>query len=928
MPEDTPQTLWLNAITGSAAKSAKTQEIADHRKSAQDAMNLRLPDSERAEIREALLGLSVKVEGKLGSSDLAILSKDGDSMNEVDSVHHGSKTTQGLSAEDIAILTKQMDKILAIQTEMLKNPAYTPEMPEFPPLPEDPAALKAALKERKKLEAEYSRAVLEGQARLAEDLWLPLNRQGIIPENFIPQKHSAVAAQFAAASELYEDRLQEYSATLTAKDLLKEKFEFGMALGQASLKLITAGTDLTGSIAEVAGDDGVKLGTEEAAAILGHLATALTLVEGVGNAALTDRDFTSVSDVAAGAVGDILSAKVGKEVGGMVSAAISSAARGVRTGQLLKDGDYKGAALALAEGIAKGCAGFDNTDGKHITEIGALINTGVTSFVAGWNVGEAIGKGGSPKDILKVLVGEFQKIAAAAADTKAGELAEELEGELTDKAKTAITGEPPAPKKPKSEDGEDEDEDDDDEDEGPGLVELWSDRDAAKKVIANKFDMAALMRSREEAAAKQAEDMQDLSNGDEEFRLALITGFAMPTDDDEAVNIEESHRLASIDYILAVQAKNDATFALCKSIAEKGVALVAKICPGASIIESCLTLTFTIQDAIAKTEELIVWQENFKDAQRASSAQVDAFMNRKGLQTKQTLKAAIQVALDAAKVVAEVLKTTPAAPAAPVVTASINTAEALIEVAEIVATKVQMEAAWKVYVRAREIPADRYLARKATQQNPTLAKYAMAWGATQGDPIAVEGMRRCGLNEHTLAQPATNVGKVVAYLEAKYPDDPVLLRAVPVKQKWHPGTVELTLRSWASFYQMATVKAEPLVSKTNDISGINAGFGKLDDAEEAFSAAVDALMKANAKRTPKQVAAAPGEVDANIVDRLEAAVYTLRDNLRRFKSLDVDGARHVEMASYVDALVALTEQRLPAIETILEGKAWANVSAA
>lgn len=941
MPDSTPQIEWLTAITGSAAKSAKTAEVADKRKEAQDAMNLRLPDTERAEIREALLGLSIKVKGKIGSSDLAIMSKDGDSMQEVDTVHHGAKTTEGLSAEDIKILNTQMDKIFAIQAEMLKNPAYTPPEPEFPPLPDDPAALKIALKERKRLEAEYDRAVLEGQARLAEDLWLPLNRQGIIPENFIPQQHSAVAAQFKASSELYEDRLQEYSANLTAKDILKEKFEFGMALGKASLKLITAGVDLTGSIADVAGDDGVKLGTEEATLILGHMATALSIVDKAGNAALSDRDFTSVGDAVAGAVSEIVAAQVGaeaggKEIGALVGGVISSATRGVRTAQLLKAGDFAGAAQALADGIAKGLEGADNSDSEWMTTLGANIQVAVRISVNGWKALEVYERGGSTTDVLKAMIAEFSTIAEAAAKTSVGALVKEI----AETVKADITGKEP------------EEDDDDDKktpeelreealkaagkkieeatkSEEPGLGESWGKRSSAQKVIAAKFDMSALKALRDEAAKKQAEDMETLANeGDEEFRLALITGFAMPSDDEEEVTIEESNRRASIDYILAVQAKNDATFALCKSIAQKGAALVVKICPGASIVESCLTLTFTIQDAIAKTEELIIWQDNFKDAQRASSAQVDAFMNRKGLQTKQTLRAAIQVALDAAKVVAEVLKMTPAAPAAPVVTASVNTAEALIDVAEIVATKVQMDAAWKVYVRARENPADRYLARKATQENPTLAKYAMAWGATLGDPIAVEGMRRCGLNEHTLALPETNVAKVVAYLEAKYADDPILLRAVPVKRKWHPGKVELTLQSWASFYQMATIKAEPLVSKTNDISGINAAFGKLDDAEAAFSAAVDALMKANAKRTPKQVANAPGKVEPATVATLEAAIYTLRDALRRFKSLDVDGDRHVEMASYVDALVALTETRQTALERVLDEAIWSKVSAA
>ncbi|MDZ4093467.1 MAG: hypothetical protein U1D35_00985, partial [Paracoccaceae bacterium] len=455
------------------------------------------------------------------------------------------------------------------------------------------------------------------------------------------------------------------------------------------------------------------------------------------------------------------------------------------------------------------------------------------------------------KDMMKLLVAEFEKVADAAAKTQGGKIATEFAQGLEDKvlAKTTALSDAAVEKitgKAKKKDDGDEEEDDEEDSGDPGLRALLSDRSEAAKLIAAKFDNVALMKQREEAAKKMSEDMQAMIEDEgAEFRLALVTGFNMASDDEEEVDIGESNRLASIDYILAVQRKNDATFALCKSIATIGVGLVTKLFPGASLVGACLTLAFTIQDAIAKTEELIIWTANFKDAQAASSAQVDAFLNRKGLQTEQTARAAIQVALDAAKVVAEVLKLTPAAPAGPVVQASAVAAEATIELTAILYTEVQMARAWKIYEKARDDPQDRYLARKATQANPTLAKYAMAWGATKGDPIAVEGMRRCGLNEHTLAMPETNVAKVVEYLEAKYADDPVLLRAVPVKQKWHPGPVVLSLSSWASFYQMATTEAVPAVTKTNDIIGINAALGALDGAEARFSTEIERLFDVN-----------------------------------------------------------------------------------
>ncbi|HSF65671.1 MAG TPA: hypothetical protein VLA78_14870, partial [Paracoccaceae bacterium] len=668
---------------------------------------------------------------------------------------------------------------------------------------------------------------------------------------------------------------------------------------------------------------------EQAAEILGYCETALGVVEGAANFALSDRDFASLGDVVAGAVSDIVSAAAGDDVGNMVGTAITVAARGARCGQLLKKGDYKGAALQLAQAIAMGCAGFDRTDGKLITEIGAQIEVGVNSFLAGWNMAEAIDRGASPQDILRTLMTQFENIASAAANTKAGQLAKEFAGSVTEKTKAldkSATEKVSAAFGKKKDDNEEEEEEDgggDEEEEGDGILEQALKLSEQKALLNKKFDADALQKMREAAAQKQAEDMEALKTEEAaRFREMLISGLAPAVNDDEEIAIQETRRLDSIDYILAVQKKNDATFALCKSIAEKGMGLVVKLFPGAGLIEACMTLSFTIQDAIVKTQEMVIWMDNFRDAQAASSAQVDAFMNRKGLQTKQAALANIQVALDAAKVVAQVMKLTPIAGAAPVVEATIATTEAAIDLTNTIYTEVQLAAAWKIYQHARDVPQDRYLARKATRENPTLSKYAMAWGAKKGDPIAVEGMRRCGLNEKTLAQPETDVKKVVAYLEAKYAEDPVLLRAVPVKEKWHPGPIELTLKSWADFYRMATTEAVPTVARTGDISGINGALGALGAAEKAFADAVKGLYDANAQRSRAEVEKDPGAPDPAIVATLLGTLYRLRDGLARYKSLDTTGKPHAEMAAYVDALAARAEQRATAVDTILAEKGW------
>jgi hypothetical protein len=923
LPQDpavAAQLAWLAKVTGLAVLSGDNLKQAQDRKDGQDMMNLRLPDAEREAIRAALSGMTVKV----GNKEMSILDAGGNANTEIDTFHHAPDLTQSLDAAQIKQLNTEMAKIYALEEELRKNPAYKLEMPTFTEVTgDDPAELRRLAQVRAKEEAEFARKKAEIDARIAEDLWLPLQRQGVIPENLVPQKYSAVVEQFDAASEAYEERREEVGRDMTEKDLMKEKFDRAMKIGKASVELFTKGATTVGEIADLVGNDGVAMGAKEAEAVLKHLGTAMSVTEGIGTTALTGKHYTSLGLAVGKAVGPVLMKHVGPEISTMVSTSIMTAARSVKIEAYLKKKDYEGAAQAIADGIAKGCAGFDKTDGKHVAEIGRLVQAGMGTFLNGWQAEAAISGGKDPGAVMQALVDHVTKIATEAAEQVGPKMALEFAGDG---------------KAEPEENAEAEDEEEGglgakDAVTGAKMAKAAYDGkqkiDKANAVIAAKFDHAALEKQREDAAKKTAEDMQAMiDEGDEEFRLALVAGFSQPIDDNDEVNIGESNRLASIDYILAIQAKTAATFELCKTISQKGVGLVVKMFPGASLVEACLTLTFTIQDAIAKAQELIIWQDNFKDAQAASSAQVDAFLSRKGLQTKQTAQAGIQAALDAAKVVAEAMKLTPGAPAAPAVKASVEVVEASIKLADILYTEQQMAAAWRLYQQARDNPQDRYLARKATQKNPTLAKYAMAWGATKGDPIAVEGMRRCGLNEHTLAHPDTNIAKVVAYLEAKYADDPVLLRAVPMKQKWHPGPVELSLNSWTSFYDMATTKAVPAVAKTNDISGINAALGNYGDAKIAFDKAIDALIEENKTRRPAQVKENPGAPDEAISAKLTVSLYKLMDNLRRFKAVDEDGNPHPQMAAYVDALVAKTDQTLTAIEGILHDAKWADFSKA
>ncbi len=893
------RTQWLQDVVGATADSAENVAHAEKHAEGIEEINKAL-FFERDTIREAFEDVKIEVKTKTGSKKMKLLDATGDYLKEIDTVHHTKKMTEAIDEPTMRKLEAQLDKITAVEATLMSNSYYNPPEPDWAKMPDgDPDKLEGAerqkyfddlskaIAEREKQQRDYAKAQQDAKAAIAEDLWRPLVREGVIPENMVPQEYSAVAEQFGEASALYDERLQEYSRDLTEKDLLKEKFELGFKIGKSVLNLATAGAGVVGAAGELAKDPQLALSVTEATEVMGHLSTALSITEGFTMAVLTDKDFTSVADVIASTVGDILSDQVDKEIGNMVATSISVAARGARVGQLLAAGEYDAAVDILGDAIAKGCSGFDKeAGGGAVTEIGKRIKEGLMGMTTLKKMMQ--NPNTKPKDILNEIVNQSAKIASEAGQDGASKLKEEFDSWRDETA---------------------------------------DDRHAIKDAnafINDKFDLNDLQERRDEAAKNMIEDIEALQKAkDEDFHLALIAGFSMATDDDDEVNEAESNRIAGIEYILAVQAKNDATFNLCKTIATKGTGMVMKMFPGAGLVAACLELTFAIQDAIKKAEEMLIWMENVQDAQNASSAQVDAMLNRKGLQSKQLIMANITVAVDAAKVVAEVLALTPAAPAAPVVIAAADLTAAAAETAEMIHTEVQLARAWKIYQAASANPADRYLARKATRENPTLAKYAMAWGAKSGDPIAVEGMRRCGLNEHTLALPDTNVNKVVSYLEAKYSDDPVLLRAVPVKEEWHPGPVELNFRSWASFYQMAITKGG--VSSDADVSAINAALGVLDTAEDGFRKALDAAFEDNAERSEEDVKANPGGPNKEAVLLIKAALLKSSTALGRYKPLNAENRPHKEMATYVDALVALSEKRMTGLDKVMADARWAKV---
>jgi hypothetical protein len=172
----------------------------------------------------------------------------------------------------------------------------------------------------------------------------------------------------------------------------------------------------------------------------------------------------------------------------------------------------------------------------------------------------------------------------------------------------------------------------------------------------------------------------------------------------------------------------------------------------------------------------------------------------------------------------------------------------------------------------------------------------MAYGALHdGNAIAREAMRRCNITEATLVQPETNVDKLVEYLETLYSDDPVIVKAVPVKNDWYPGEVELSYSSFSRFFYKATQDANPKLGN-NDVTAIK---GALSDADMSF-------LEFNRLRSIAEPGAAiPLEAETAALEDTKR----LKNALKAYSPKDEQGAVHAEMAKYVETLTAMTMLR-------------------
>ncbi len=282
-----------------------------------------------------------------------------------------------------------------------------------------------------------------------------------------------------------------------------------------------------------------------------------------------------------------------------------------------------------------------------------------------------------------------------------------------------------------------------------------------------------------------------------------------------------------------------------EKIVNLGFDVVSKFIGPMAIAGSAFKLSLSITRAALQAGYLITFLETKKQMLNAASpysAPVRNFVENAGFHM---VHHQINAACELVNMIGAIIETVGSA-TGPGAAAAVTTGKIISSVASAsasteaimyeLAKRYKLEQAWKAYRLALTRSENRKLGLIAMKKNPTLAKYAVAWGAViKKDPLVKDFLGWCHLDEMTLKDPKTNVDKVVKYLEVRFSEDIEVKGREALPTKWEPTKIELTASCWAGTKRRAEQTADLIPTDTRSLDLALAAFDKAYKAlSEAF----------------------------------------------------------------------------------------------
>jgi hypothetical protein len=619
---------------------------------------------------------------------------------------------------------------------------------------------------------------------IMDELYTPLIRERILPDTFVIGKFSKVQQMLDATNEFYKEELKKVEDPGSGvAALAKSMVQFGSDMAGPILQMAGVDTSLAKTLlegatalAEVSIDLGDKIHSGLSADSIKEFLSGLpSIIGSLVGTATGDSDLgTAVTNAGnAGAAGInmiITSVKAKKpDSAGLItffSAVLTTGLGEVSTGSNTGDAlvtlgnDMQslisGAASSHSQDFFDAVSRGDSAGARAACKAMCIdIASGLPSLgsdvwgVAGGGVSQPnmSGNGGSEKPIddtvqtIQDTVGDVQQIISSNKDAS-----EELKKKLEKEAEGKFEG----------------------------LAEKV-DKDEKKREEAKKDP--------EKFAAAVQKELED----EKKAFVDQLNGLNDPTTDQKTV----------MKLIAKIQ-KDRAILSVAVAIGKGGIDVASHFFGPLAMATEAIKMSLNIAAAVERAVYLRKFVDEKIGASNATSPYMTSIENFVENQANQLTHYAIAAALNGVKIAAAAAATAypAAAPAVPIASAIQAGAEALYQFYN----ANQVRKAWNVTKEALSNPENRALGLKARKVNPTLAKYAIAYGATvDRDPIAVSMANACGLDNETLKNKDTNVAKVKMFLEIKFKDDNKVVGHWEDPAKWTAQLPEVEVNAAAVF---------------------------------------------------------------------------------------------------------------------------------
>ena len=273
-----------------------------------------------------------------------------------------------------------------------------------------------------------------------------------------------------------------------------------------------------------------------------------------------------------------------------------------------------------------------------------------------------------------------------------------------------------------------------------------------------------------------------------------------------------------IDRMIQQMERDRVILQTAEAVFDSALSIGKELLPALKVLKAGKEFIKNVVAAANRAIQLNKFLDSLNTAKTAMSAYAPAIEKRVRDTRIQLADKTIEAILECAHIVGATLSMTPLAPVGKSVELAATGAQAAKGISGIIFSEREKQKAWSAYQAALKEPGNRKLKMKALSVNPTLAKYALAYGATEvGDPIAKEVMRKCGINDSTLSSPETNVKKVVKYMELYFSDDQIVLREVLLPKPWMgKARISLSSSSWLEVMAAARKNTDPALQIGGD----------------------------------------------------------------------------------------------------------------